>query len=72
MKYDLTKHSLIEDNGDLVATFSPDFPASKCFKMLDYLQEENDINDALREIEETRLDLEEARNEIAELKRKLT
>lgn len=37
MKYCLTKHALIEDNGDLIATFNSCLSANRAFKILDDL-----------------------------------
>lgn len=37
MKYCLTKHALIEDNGDLVATLNPCISASQAYKFIDIL-----------------------------------
>ncbi len=51
MKYCLTKHALIEDNGDLVATFNSCISAGQAFKILD------DLNNA-RSCQELEYNLE--------------
>ena len=56
MKYDLTKHALIEDNGDLVATFNSCLSADRAFKILD------DLNNA-KHCENLELDLDNANQE---------
>ena len=60
MKYDLTKHALIEDNGDLIATFNSCISAGQAFKILD------DLNNAKHcENLELQLDFsEESREEL--------
>ena len=68
MKYDLTKHALIEDNGDLVATFNSCIPSGRAFKILDDLNEAKileHVKDQLDFSEESREELKKE-NEIAE------
>ncbi len=45
MKYCLTKHALIEDNGDLIATFNSCLSADRAFKILDDLNNARTIVD---------------------------
>ena len=62
MKYDLNTHSLIEDRGDLVATFNPCIPAGRAFKILD------DLNNA-RTIVDLELDYDCLEKDYENLKR---
>ena len=62
MLYDTSKHALTQDNGTLVATFSPDIRADKCFEYSDA------INSATTLIE-LQCDLETAEENYESLKK---
>ena len=76
MKYDLTKHALIEDNGDLIATFNPCIPAGRAFKILDDLNNVKNIVDLecdydclKKECDSFESDVEELRDKNFDLKK---
>jgi len=62
MKYDLSKHSLIEDNGDLVAVFSQSIRADKAFEIADKI-------DNAKTIEELEGNIEGLTNDCEDLKK---
>lgn len=63
MKYDLTKHALIEDNGDLVATFNSCISAGRAFKILDDLSDAKIIKELDSELESLEKDYEDLKKE---------
>ena len=58
MKYCLTKHAIIEDNGDLVATFNSCIPAGRAYKILDDLNNAKDVTDLEIELDGAKDDYE--------------
>lgn len=76
MKYCLTKHALIEDNGDLIATFNSCIPAGQAFKILDDLNNARTIADLeldydclKKECDSFESDVEELRDKNFDLKK---
>lgn len=76
MKYDLTKHALIEDHGDLIASFNPCIPTGRAFKILDDLNNartivdlELDYNCLKKECDSFERDVEELRDKNFDLKK---
>lgn len=80
MKYDLTKHALIEDNGDLIATLNSCISAGKAFEMIDYFNmgykellddKEGDSDYLEGELKETEQKLEDVEDELDDEKNKV-
>jgi predicted nuclease with TOPRIM domain len=69
MKYDLTKHAIIEDNGDLVATFNSCISAGQAFKILDDLNNAKDVLDLEIELDGAKDDLDFLKQELKDLER---
>lgn len=76
MKYDLTKHALMEDNGDLIATFNSCIPSGRAFKILDDLNNARTIVDLeldydclKKECDSFESDVEELRDKNFDLKK---
>lgn len=51
MKYDLNEHSLIEENGDPIASFNLCVPAGRAFKILDDLNNAKSCQDLERNLD---------------------
>jgi len=79
MKYDLSKHSLIEDNGEHIATFNLCVPAGRAFQILDNLNDWKCIPDLESNIDvldhEKRMleeDLDQLNDKVTDLKTKIS
>ena len=75
MKYCLTKHAIIEDNGDLVATFNSCIPSGQAYKLIDILNEaksceslEHNLDVVNKEYRSLERDIEDLEDEIDLLK----
>ncbi len=51
MLYDLTKHAIIENNGDLIAIFSQSIPSNRAFEILDDLNNAKSLLETAQEAE---------------------
>lgn len=71
MLYDLSKHSLIEDNGNLVAVFSQKISANQAFKILDDINNAKAIEDLEIEIRGAKDDYEYLEGDCENLKKEI-